>query len=116
MGLSTCRRTLTPSKTPGADGILHDDLGETGRALNVTEADLDEARAIARTFTFDDTQRVRGIAPVWQIWFHTHHLIAAQLMAQVHKQHSRDPNFPIQIIDKIEHFLSKGLQISPLPS
>ena len=31
-------------------------------------------------------------------------------MAQVHKQHSRDPNFPIQIIDKIEHFLSKGLQ------
>ena len=67
MGLSTCRRTLTPSKTPGADGILHDDLGETGRALNVTEADLDEAREIARTFTFDDTQRVRGIAPVGQV-------------------------------------------------
>ncbi len=26
-------------------------------------------------------------------------------MEQVHKQHSRDPNFPIEIIQKIEDFL-----------
>lgn len=26
-------------------------------------------------------------------------------MAQVHKQHSRDPNFPIQVIEKIETLL-----------
>lgn len=40
-----------------------------------------------------------------KLWLITHHLIVVQLMAQVHKQHSRDPNFPIQIIDKIEQFL-----------
>ena len=60
--ISACRRSLTHSKTQGADESPHDDLGETGRALNVTEADLDDAREIARTFTLDDTQRVRGMA------------------------------------------------------
>ncbi|KAL2132735.1 hypothetical protein VTI74DRAFT_3445 [Chaetomium olivicolor] len=63
---------------------LADDLRETGQALDVTEADLIEAKHIAERFTLDDTRR---------------------LMAQVHKQHSRDPNFPVQIIEKIEHFL-----------
>ena len=65
-GISTYRRLLTHGKTPGADKSVPDDLGETGRALNVTEADLDEAREIARTFTLDDTQRVRGMALVEQ--------------------------------------------------
>ncbi|KAL2257875.1 hypothetical protein VTK26DRAFT_9059 [Humicola hyalothermophila] len=59
-------------------------LRETQKALNVTEADLLEAKEIAGRFTIDDTKR---------------------LMRQVHKQHSRDPNFPIEIIQKIEHFL-----------
>ncbi|KAK3308463.1 OPT oligopeptide transporter protein-domain-containing protein [Chaetomium strumarium] len=60
------------------------DLRETGQALNVTEIDLIEAKDLARTFTVEDTKR---------------------LMEQVHKQHCRDPNFPIQIIEKIEEFL-----------
>jgi hypothetical protein len=30
-------------------------------------------------------------------------------MQQVHKQHARDPNFPITIIEKIEDFLGVSL-------
>ncbi|GAB1314622.1 hypothetical protein MFIFM68171_04832 [Madurella fahalii] len=63
---------------------LPSDLQETGQTLNVTEADLLEARETARRFTLDDTKR---------------------LMRQAHKQYVRDPNFPVQIITKIEEFL-----------
>ncbi|AEO63038.1 uncharacterized protein THITE_40025, partial [Thermothielavioides terrestris NRRL 8126] len=52
--------------------------------LAVTESDLIEAKATAARFTLDDTRR---------------------LMAQVHKQHSRDPNFPGHTIEMIEDFL-----------
>lgn len=46
---------------------LPSDLQETGQTLNVTEADLLEAKDIAQRFTLDDTRRVsvpraRGIA------------------------------------------------------
>lgn len=34
-------------------------------------------------------------------------------MAQVHKQHSRDPNFPIEIIEKIEQFIGSHHPTAP---
>ena len=37
------------------------------------------------------------------------HLTPKQIMTQVHKQHARDPNFPITIIQKIEEFLGMKL-------
>lgn len=69
--------------TPGE--TLPADLRETGQAFNVTEDDLLEAKDIAGRFTLEDAKR---------------------LMTQVHKQHSRDPNFPIHIIERIEEFLN----------
>lgn len=59
-------------------------IGEVTEVLNATEKDLAEANELASTFTLEDTRR---------------------LMAQVHKMHARDPNFPITIISKIEDFL-----------
>ncbi|KAK4173098.1 putative oligopeptide transporter [Triangularia setosa] len=63
---------------------LPESLKETGRAFNVTESDLLEARHLASRFTLDETLR---------------------MMKQVHKQHSRDPNFPIEIINHIDEFI-----------
>ncbi|CAI4218058.1 unnamed protein product [Parascedosporium putredinis] len=70
------------------DPHLADDISDTtqdeGHVLNVTEDDLLEAKALASSFTLEDTRR---------------------LMKQVHIQHARDPNFPISIIDRIEQFI-----------
>ncbi|PKS10371.1 hypothetical protein jhhlp_002122 [Lomentospora prolificans] len=63
---------------------ISDTTRDEGQILNVTEDDLLEAKALASTFTLEDTLR---------------------LMRQVHIQHSRDPNFPITIIDRIEEFI-----------
>ena len=38
-----------------------------------------------------------------------------QLMTAVHKQHSKDPNFPMPIIEKIEEFLGM-LKLFPVLS
>ncbi|KAM7205191.1 sexual differentiation process protein 2 [Naviculisporaceae sp. PSN 640] len=54
-------------------------------ALNVTERDLREAKELAKTLTLDETK---------------------QLVKSIHKQHARDPNFPISIIESIENFLA----------
>jgi OPT family small oligopeptide transporter len=68
-------------------GIMSDNSSEMRHQenlLNVTEDDLLEAKEIADRFSLEDVRR---------------------LMADVHKQHARDPNFPITIITKIEEFL-----------
>lgn len=87
------------SAEPRAGGVLSDEkalksplilsfeergMGEVTAVFNVTEKDLAEANEIAGRFTLEDTKR---------------------LMKQVHLQHSRDPNFPVEIIQKIEDFL-----------
>lgn len=97
---------LTNTKSLGAEDGLPVELHETGRALNATEADLIEAKEVAGRFTLEDTKRVGGCE--FTIFFASgadHSSPGLQLMAQVHKQHCRDPNFPIQIIEKIEGFL-----------
>lgn len=64
-----------------------EELRLQGQAFNVTQADLLEAKELAKTFTLDDTR---------------------QLMVSIYKQHSRDPNFPMEIIDAIEQFLGQS--------
>ncbi|KAK0659705.1 putative oligopeptide transporter [Cercophora samala] len=63
---------------------LPESLKETGRVFNVTESDLLEAKHLASTFTLEQTIR---------------------MMKKVHKQHARDPNFPIEIINHIDEFI-----------
>ncbi|KAK3372999.1 OPT oligopeptide transporter protein-domain-containing protein [Lasiosphaeria ovina] len=92
--------SATVEKAPGSSGSGGDGppLGEEKKspviesfetripieAFNVTERDIEEAKLIAGTFTLEDTKR---------------------LMTEVHLQHSRDPNFPMAVIQKIEEFL-----------
>lgn len=38
-----------------------------------------------------------------------------QIVEAIHKQHNRDPNFPIEIITKIEEFLGTRLFLYHLP-
>lgn len=38
-----------------------------------------------------------------------------QIVEAIHKQHNRDPNFPIEIITKIEEFLGTRLFLNHLP-
>ncbi|KAK4202049.1 OPT oligopeptide transporter protein-domain-containing protein [Triangularia verruculosa] len=59
-------------------------LKETGRAFNVTDSDLLEAEHLASRFTLEET---------------------LHMMRQVHDQHCRDPNFPIEIINHIDQFI-----------
>ncbi|KEZ42704.1 hypothetical protein SAPIO_CDS5969 [Scedosporium apiospermum] len=70
---------------PDFSDNVSDSSRDEGQILNVTEDDLLEAKALASTFSLEDTRR---------------------LMQRVHKQHSRDPNFPISIIERIEEFLA----------
>ncbi|KAK0720170.1 OPT oligopeptide transporter protein-domain-containing protein [Lasiosphaeris hirsuta] len=82
----------TVEKKPGsADSASLDMLSDDkylnlkkSALLNVTEKDLAEAKVIAASLTLEDTRLLAG---------------------QVHKQHHRDPNFPMEIITRIEEFL-----------
>nr|QBZ39424.1 sexual differentiation process protein 2 [Thermochaetoides thermophila] len=86
--------TLSPSESGGekleglAAALAMDESTPASRGasiLHVTERDLLEAKEVAARFTLEDTKR---------------------LMSQVHKQYARDPNFPIEIIHRIEDFLN----------
>ncbi|KAK0739454.1 OPT oligopeptide transporter protein-domain-containing protein [Apiosordaria backusii] len=61
---------------------LPDSLKETTHAFNVTESDLLEARHLASRFTLDETI--------------------------LHHQHSRDPNFPMEVINRIDQFINNA--------
>ncbi|CAF3626617.1 unnamed protein product [Fusarium graminearum] len=60
--------------------------GSFERDLDVTQDDLLEAREIAATLSLEDVHKT---------------------MSKVYKLHKRDPNFPLSVIQKIEHFLNQ---------
>lgn len=68
------------------ESVSDEELRAQGQAFNATERDLREAKELAKTLTLDETK---------------------QLVKSIHKQHVRDPNFPIEIIESIEKFLGQ---------
>ncbi|KAL7816243.1 OPT domain-containing protein [Trichoderma gracile] len=55
------------------------------RDLHVTEDDLQEAKELAATYSLDEVR---------------------SLLTTFHRLHKRDPNFPLDVIEKIENFLN----------
>ncbi|KAL5592696.1 hypothetical protein BROUX41_005716 [Berkeleyomyces rouxiae] len=86
MHVTTTHDSLTSKKEPEiqVNSVEEPPLGEI---LNATADDLLEAREIAAGMTLEET---------------------VTLLKQIHRQFARDPNFPIQLVTKIEHFLANG--------
>ena len=76
--------------------------------MNATEKDLAEAADIASAYTLEDTRRVRTLPISHQ---QNYLADAFQIIEAIHKQYHRDPNFPIEIVARIEEFL--GMCLSP---
>ncbi|KAK4187025.1 hypothetical protein QBC35DRAFT_553123 [Podospora australis] len=69
----------------GSSEKLPDEFKETGRAFNVTDRDLIEARHFAEGLTLEATKK---------------------LIKRIYTLHHHDPNFPMEIISKMEEFLN----------
>jgi hypothetical protein len=72
---------------------------------DLSEQDRREAEALADQFTLEETKTVCLSVST----LNTLNWPVVQLMAGLHKQHARDPNFPIEVIKKIEEFLGTSL-------